>query len=119
MLHNIVEVRAMRPHRLHVTFDDGVVGELDVAQLVRFNGILRHSKSSNALPESFDHEIGTVCGPNGADLDPVVIYSTITGMDLPRSIAQPSASVHDLLCFAIKNKRLFPIPGLPTHSRTP
>ena len=27
-------------------------------------------------------------------------------MDLLRSIAQPSASVHDLLCFAIKNKRL-------------
>lgn len=53
MLHNIVEVRAMRPHRLHVTFDGGVVGELDVAQLVRFNGILRHSKSPNALPRSF------------------------------------------------------------------
>jgi hypothetical protein len=27
-------------------------------------------------------------------------------MDLPRSVTQPSTSVHDLLCFAIKNKRL-------------
>jgi hypothetical protein len=27
-------------------------------------------------------------------------------MDLPRSIAQPSAHVHDMLCFAIDSKRL-------------
>jgi hypothetical protein len=78
MLHNIVKVRAMRPHRLHVAFDDGVVGELDVAQLVRFNGILRHSKSSNALPRSFLTGMLDGVLAYGTALDPVVIYSTIT-----------------------------------------
>lgn len=107
MLHDIVEVKPLKSHKLHVRFDDGVAGEVDVARLIKFNGIFAPLKEPKHFAEVFvNRDLGTVCWPNGADLDPVVLYSNVTGMDLPRSAVQGPASLHDLLCVAIKNKRL-------------
>jgi hypothetical protein len=107
MLHDIVDVKPLRPHKLHIKFDDGVTGEVDVAQLIKFNGIFAPLKEPKHFAEVFvNRELGTVCWPNGADLDPVVLYSVVADTSRPQSAVQPHKSVHDLLCFAIKNKRL-------------
>ena len=107
MLHDIIEVRPMKAHKLRIKFDDGVVGEVDVAQLIKFDGIFASLKEPKHFAEVFvNRDLGTVCWPNGADLDPVVLYSTISGTKKLGSASYPSTPVHDALYFAIANKRL-------------
>jgi hypothetical protein len=106
MLLDIIEVKPLKGHRLHIRFEDGVAGDVDVTRLIRLDGVFAPLKQTKRFAEVFlDPELGTVCWPNGADLDPVVLYSAITGSGLPRS-AHSSSSVHDELWFAIKHKRL-------------
>ena len=66
-----VAVEMTGPHRLRLTFEDGVSGEVDVARLVAFEGVF----APLADPEQFrtvcvSADAGTVVWPNGADLDP-------------------------------------------------
>lgn len=80
MLKDIVEVRPLEHHRLHLRFEDGVEGEVDVAALVPFEGVFADLRD----PETFrsvavNPELGTICWPNGADLDPDVLYACVTG----------------------------------------
>jgi len=84
MLRDIVAVKPFAPYRLHIRFDDGVEGEVDVAREIEFRGVFEPLKD----PEFFaqvrvDAEMGTVVWSNGADLDPMVLYSRITGCSLP------------------------------------
>jgi hypothetical protein len=39
MLRDVVSVQALPEHRLRVTFDDGIEGIVDVAQLITFTGV--------------------------------------------------------------------------------
>jgi hypothetical protein len=80
MLVDVTEVKVIALHRLHLRFEDGVEGEVDVAALTGLRGIF----APLADTEFFGHvtihpELGTIVWPNGADLDPVVLYSQATG----------------------------------------
>jgi len=84
MLHDVVEVRPLDGYRLHLCFDDGAEGVVDVSARVRFDGVFAPLRD----PEYFrrvrvDAELGTIVWPNGADLDPLVLYSLVTGEPLP------------------------------------
>ena len=80
MLEDIVEVRPLGAYRLHLRFEDGTEGTVDVSRHVPFEGVFEPLQE----PEYFervrvDKESGTICWPNGADLDPDVLYSEATG----------------------------------------
>lgn len=80
MLHDIVEVRPLEKYRLKLRFDDGVEGIVDVGARVPFDGVFAPLED----PEYFrlvrvDAELGTVVWPNGADLDPIVLYRLVRG----------------------------------------
>jgi len=80
MLVDVVEVRPADGHRLFVRFQDGVQGEIDLEQMVRFEGIFEPLRDPARFAEvRVDAELGTVCWPNGADLDPDVLYAKLTG----------------------------------------
>lgn len=80
MLKDIVEARATGGHRLYLRFEDGVEGYVDLAQLVDFNGVFEALKDPAEVAKvSVDSELGTVCWPGGADLDPDVLYARLTG----------------------------------------
>ena len=80
MLVDIVEARAVGGHRLYLRFEDGAEGEVDLSKLVEFEGVFAPLKEPAEVAKvRVDPEIGTVCWPNGADLDPDVLYSTLTG----------------------------------------
>lgn len=78
MLKDFVEVRPIGGYRLYLRFEDGVNGELDISGVVAFEGIF----SEISDPEVFtkvrvDEDLGTICWPNGANLDPDVLYSRL------------------------------------------
>ena len=93
MLKDIVEARHLGHHRLHLRFEDGVEGEVDIAALVDFTGILAPLADPTYFAEvTTDSETGTITWPNGADLDPDVLYAEITGVPVEDRLAAASAS---------------------------
>lgn len=90
MLEDVVEVRVVGDHRLRLSFEDGAEGEIDVAAIVPFEGVfapLRDPKVFAAV--EVDHELGTVRWPNGADLDPDVLYALVTNQPTPDLTRRP------------------------------
>jgi hypothetical protein len=90
MLPNVVAVSQTGPYRLRLRFDDGADGEIDIKATVSFEGVFEPLSD----PEFFsqvrvDPESGTIVWPNGADLDPLVLHSRVTGQ--PISFDFPTA----------------------------
>ncbi len=80
MLKDIVEVRPLAGYRLHLRFEDGVEGEVDIARLIDFSGVFTPLKDRKEFARvRVDPELGTIVWPNGADLDPDVLYAEVTG----------------------------------------
>lgn len=80
MLKDIVTAKPLGDYRLHLRFEDGVEGAVDLAPHLSFRGIFEPLRD----PAYFalvrvDQELGTVVWPNGADLDPDVLYGRVTG----------------------------------------
>ncbi len=90
MLQDIVEAIPLENHLLKLRFEDGAEGVVDVAQCVSFTGVfaaLRERAEFAAVQVNL--ELGTVCWPCGADLDPDVLYALATGASLPGLVTQP------------------------------
>ncbi|WP_448204469.1 DUF2442 domain-containing protein [Azospirillum sp. sgz302134] len=84
MLKDIVDVMPLDGYRLHLRFEDGAEGDVDVAELVAFDGVFAPLQDRRAFASvRVDADLGTVVWPNGADLDPSVLYSLVTGSPLP------------------------------------
>ena len=87
MLVDIVHVEALKPYMLRLRFADGVGGDVDLERLIRFDGVFGPISS----PEVFaavrlDPELGTIVWPNGADLDPAVLYAAVRGDESPSAV---------------------------------
>jgi hypothetical protein len=80
MLKDIVEVRALGAYRVHLCFEDGVEGELDLGKMIRFKGVFAKLADEREFAKvRVDPELGTIVWPSGADLDPDVLYAAVTG----------------------------------------
>jgi hypothetical protein len=78
MLKDIVSANPLDNYRLQIAFEDGISGIVDLKTLVSFHGIfapLEDRKYFNQV--RVDLELGTVTWPNGADLDPDVLYERL------------------------------------------
>lgn len=89
MLKDIVAAVPLNAYTLQITFEDGLEGTIDIAQMIAFEGIFRPLKE----PEYFQQvtvspDLGTLCWPNGADLDPDVLYAAIQATPAPSPLAQ-------------------------------
>ncbi len=84
MLKDIVKVKPLKDFHLHLEFEDGAQGEVDVRKLVKFRGVFEPLKDATFFAKvDVNPEWGTVFWPNGADLDPDVLYSMVTGEKIP------------------------------------
>lgn len=93
MLKDIVEARPLGQHRLFLRFEDGVEGEVDIAAIVSFTGMLAPLADPQCFAQvTVDQEGGTVVWPNGADLDPDVLYARITGVSVEDRLAEADVS---------------------------
>ncbi len=80
MLKDIVEVRVLGGYWVHLRFEDGVEGDLDLGLKIRFRGVFAALKDEREFAKvRVDPELGTIVWPSGADLDPDVLYAEITG----------------------------------------
>ena len=71
MLKDVVSAKVIADYRLNLRFEDGVEGVLDFEPL--------RDPAYFAMVR-VDPELGTVVWPNGADLDPDVLSSRLTGL---------------------------------------
>jgi len=80
MLKDIVRVQPLDSYRLFLRFEDGVEGSVDVAELIRFIGVFAPLRDRDYfLQVRVNPDLGTICWPNGADLDPDVLYALVSG----------------------------------------
>lgn len=83
MLKDIVAVRPLSPYVLHLRFEDGVEADIDLCSLIEFRGIFAPLQDPSEFAKvRVDPELGTIVWPNGADLDPDVLYSLATGQPI-------------------------------------
>jgi hypothetical protein len=82
MLKDIIAVKPIKDYQLHLTFEDGKAGIVDLAEIVDFTGIFESLKNPAYFSTvRVDRDLGSICWDNGADLDPVVLYAKISNPD--------------------------------------
>ena len=86
---SVISVEQTGPYRLRLRFDDGVEGEIDVQSTTAFEGVFEPLNDPGFFSQvRVDDDAGTIVWPNGADLDPLVLHSRVTGipiaLDLPK-----------------------------------
>jgi Protein of unknown function (DUF2442) len=81
----------MQPYKLLLKFDDGAEGQFDLADAVELVGVFEPIKDPEYFAQvTVNREIGRVVWPNGADLDPIVLHSAVTGQ--PIDLVSPSST---------------------------
>jgi Protein of unknown function (DUF2442) len=84
MLKDIVAAKALPGHRLWLRFEDGVTGELVLTSVVPLDGVFAPlADAAEFAKVRVNEEVGCVYWPNGADLDPDVLYALITTGERP------------------------------------
>jgi hypothetical protein len=84
LLRDVVHVKPMGEHRLHLRFDDCVEGEIDLLSKLKFRGVFAPLRDPDYFARvRVEPDGATICWPNEADLDPVVLYSWVTGQPIP------------------------------------
>lgn len=76
-IHHVIAVVPFGEHRRRLSFDDGVAGEVDLADhlLGPIFEVLRDPAMFQLAHIS--EELGTVAWPNGAELDPCDLYEAV------------------------------------------
>jgi hypothetical protein len=86
MLKDIVKVKPLKGFRVQLEFEDGANGEVDIRKLIKFRGVFEPLKDESFFAKvDINPEWGTIFWPNGADLDPDVLYSMVTGEKIPET----------------------------------
>lgn len=83
MLKDIIEVEHLGDHRLRLRFEDGVEGAVDLSEFLTFQGVFAPlAEPSEVAKVRVEPEYGTIVWPNGADLDPDVLYGKVSGREI-------------------------------------
>jgi len=78
MLKDIVFASPLDGYRLRIRYEDGVEGVVDLGAIVSFRGVFEPLKDPSYFSQvRVAPELGTVTWPNGADLDPDVLYGRL------------------------------------------
>ena len=83
MIPQLKNVIHIKDYVLEVEFSDGLKGKIDLSKHLKFEGIFKElSKSENFKKFFINPDNHVLTWPNGADFDPIVLYSLITGNDI-------------------------------------
>lgn len=79
MLSDVVKVEPRGRYRIWLHFQDGVEGEVDLEPRLNFQGVFAPLRDPVYFTQvRVNPDLGTICWPNGADWDPLVLYSLVT-----------------------------------------
>jgi len=90
MLRHVTTVTPLGGHRLRLRFDDGIEGDLDFATFLEFLGVFEPHRDPKFFA-SVHVDYGTLCWSNDTDLDPLVLYSRVTGRSIEDLLAAENA----------------------------
>lgn len=76
-MNRIIKVRAKPGYVLELTFDDGVRGEISLADRL-FGPMFQPLKDPDYFAQAAVDPFGAVCWPNGADIAPDAAYRAVT-----------------------------------------
>ena len=80
MLKDITAAQPLENYRLHLRFEDGKEGIVDLSRSSTFHGVFAPLRDPVYFAQvRVDSDSGTVTWPNGVDLDPDVLYAELTG----------------------------------------
>ena len=80
MIATVTRLTVLEPYRLSLEFDDGIRGEVDITKLVAFEGVFAPLRDPVTFAKvRLDDTLGTIVWPNGADIDPFVLYEKALG----------------------------------------
>lgn len=79
----LVEATPVEGYVVHVRFEDGTAGDVDLGYLREYGGVFESLRD----PEYFrqlraDPEAGTIVWPNSADIAPETLYARARGHDV-------------------------------------
>jgi Protein of unknown function (DUF2442) len=84
MLKDIIEVKYIENYQIYLKFEDGAEGIVDINKLIEFKDIFAPLQNLDYFKTiKINPEWGTIYWANGADLDPDVLYSIVTGKPIP------------------------------------
>lgn len=93
MLMDVVDVEARGGYRLWLRFQDGVEGEVDLGPELTFQGVFAPLRDPTYFARvRVNPDLGTVCWPDGADWDPLVLYSLPTRRPIEALLARLKSS---------------------------
>lgn len=79
-----VSVQWLGGHRLRVAFDNGDVGEVDLAKHIKFRGLFKPLADPKFVAKvRLDPALGSICWPGDLDFDPVLLHHYATGKPMP------------------------------------
>ena len=80
MFYDIIRAVPLTDRRIQIVFDDGTKGDIDLRSHISFSGIFQALDDDDEFRKvRVNNDTGTIAWPNGADLDPVVLYAAATG----------------------------------------
>ena len=90
---DVVKVEPRGRYRIWLQFQDGVQGEIDLELRLSFEGVFAPLRDPEYFARVRVHpDLGTVCWPNDADWDPLVLYSLVTGRSIESLLGKTGPS---------------------------
>lgn len=90
MLRDVTQVKHLEGYRLWCRFDDGFGGEVDLQPVLSLRGLFEPLRDLNYFAQvRVNPDLGTICWPNDADVDPVVLYALVSGTEIPNYTEAP------------------------------
>ncbi|MBE9126040.1 MULTISPECIES: DUF2442 domain-containing protein [unclassified Coleofasciculus] len=94
MLKDIIDVQPLEGYKLRLRFDDGIEGIVDISKIIEFTGIFTPLQDPDYFAKvQVNPDLGTIQWENEADLDPVVLYATITGQETSKLLNATATAV--------------------------
>lgn len=79
MLKDIISLKPLEEYQLHLCFEDGTEGIVDISQIIQFTGIFAPLQDRAYFSQvQVNPEIGTISWSNEADLDPDVLLKMLS-----------------------------------------
>ncbi len=92
MLSDVVKVEPRGGYRIWLQFQDGVEGEVDLGPRLTFQGVFAPLRDPAYFARvRVNSDLGTICWPNDADWDPLVLYSLVTGRPIETLLSEPGS----------------------------